>query len=139
MKSLQELLSIYAKAYVHYLKDNYEYDEYVLYEQSKKIAKFGNMIATDPFSELTQKKALFYEEEMNTYHSEVIKNIPDKNYDERIFPCRCLKKYIKDRVKELEKKVFEDNEDNKDNEDEIYNEYQAWLMYDNDESDSDDE
>lgn len=126
MKSLSELLSLYAKAYIHYGDYFYQNnDVYELCDRSKMMAEFANMIATDPFSDVTQKKALFYEEYMNDYHSEVIKNISDKKYDKKIYPCECLKEYIKNRVKELENKLYEDKEEDKE---ELYEEYNRWLM-----------
>ena len=122
MKSLSELLSLYTKAYVHNIDDK-GYDIYELYERTKMMAEFANMIATDPFSDVTQEKALFHEEHMNTYHSNVIKHISDKDYDKRIYPCECLKEYIKNRVKEIENKLNEKEED------ELYEEYDRWIMY----------
>jgi len=108
MKSIEELRSVYEKTCIHYLP--------------RLMVKFHNMIDKDPFSELTQKKALFYEKEMATYHSEVIADISNKNYDYNekggIFPCKCLKNYIKERVKE-----FENNKD-------MHEEYKRWLKYD---------
>lgn len=130
MKSLSELLSLYSKAYVHYIDDrDYKDDVYELYEQTKMMSEFANMIATEPFSNFTQQKALFYEEQMSAYHSDVIKNISDKDYDERIYPCKCLKEYIKNRVKELENKIYEnDEEKDEEKKDKLYKEYDRWLM-----------
>lgn len=127
MKSVSELLSVYSKVYVHYFNDNDDNDDvYELEDRLKMLAKFANMIATDPFSDLTQKKALFFEEHMDSYHSEVIKNISDKDYEHKIYPCKCLKQYIKDRVKELEKKLYENEEEENDD---VYIEYERWLIY----------
>jgi hypothetical protein len=115
-KSVEELLSIYSIAYLHYSKDIYAEVEIL-----GGLAKFANMIAKDPLSDLTQKTALEYKYNIEKYHSETIEKLYNKDNKDKIYPCICLKNYICKYISHLEKKIFEDEE--------LYDDYQRWLSY----------
>lgn len=111
MKNLSELLSIYANAYKHYSTSNNEtkivsneYGELAI------LADLANMIATDPYSDITQKNISDHEHHITMYHDHIISffNKEDDDEDEknkeRIYICKCMKECIYTRILELEKK-----------------------------------
>lgn len=115
MKTLSELLDLYSKLYKHYHNNHNEYGEIEM------LAKFANMIATDASSPLTEMTALNHEQHLEIYHNNIIQLL---NTKQKIYPCKCLKTYISNRVLELKKRVDEDPHNDK-----LYEMYQKWLYY----------
>jgi hypothetical protein len=128
MKNLSELLLIYANAYKHYSSasnDNVNND----YGELAMLANLANMIATDPYSDITQKNASHHEKHIEMYHDYIINFLNKEDDDnDNIYICKCMKEHIYKCISEVEKKIEEyENEDEQC--EKLYKQYQKLTSF----------
>ena len=91
-----QLLEIYHLVYQHYvesiLRDN-RFDKNDSIEDIIDVTQFGNMIATDPYSENTQTTAERYKTTITAHHTKILDSL--KKAEPVEDSCICLQDEIK--------------------------------------------
>lgn len=142
MKNLSELLSIYSNIYKHYSSSNVSNvsnsetkigNEDGELEILANLAKLANMIATDPYSDITQKNVYDHERHITMFHDNIISLVNKEDDDKhKIYICKCMKEHIDKLISELEKNM-EDYEDEEDQQyQKLYKQYKkltSFILY----------
>lgn len=93
----------------------------------KDVAKFGNMIATRPSARATSDMAESMHHDITYVHQDTISKM-EKMF-ENVEPCICLRRYINNKVKSIERSIddMHGSYNLEEDLDKLYLQYDYWL------------